>query len=125
MRKTKNEVVRTQKQEAKIFAMNSYFRYHSENSNIANFTIQHCSFSFLLLLFQLPCFQPALFHSSSFDILHSRLFGYGWIDTIIWPPIPAKTIKTASECNQKCNRDPNMSIGLIIIISIQKALKNY
>ena len=47
--------------------------------------------------------------SSSFDILHSWLaeidrrpyeidgnqpnFGYDWIDTIIWLPIPAKTIK--------------------------------
>ena len=53
--------------------------------------------------------------SSCFEILHSRLadidrrpyeidgnqpeFGYDWIDTIIWLPIPAKTIKTASECN--------------------------
>ena len=52
-------------------------------------------------------------------------FGYDWIDTIIWPPIPTKTTKIASECNQKCNRDPNMSIGLIIIISTQKALKTY
>ena len=25
-------------------------------------------------------------------------FGYDWIDTIIWLPIHAKTIKTASEC---------------------------
>ena len=79
--------------------------------------------------------------SSSFDILHSRLaeidrkpseidenqpdFGYDWIDKIIWLPIPAKTTKIASECNQKCNRDPNMSIGLIIKISTQKALKTY
>ena len=79
--------------------------------------------------------------SSCFEILHSRLaeidirpyeiygnqpdFGYDWIDTIIWLPIPAKTTKTASECNYKCNRDPNMSIGLIIIISTQKALKTY
>ena len=79
--------------------------------------------------------------SSSFDILHSRLaeidrkpyeidgnqpdFGYDWIDTIIWLPIPAKTTKTASECNQKCNRDPNMSVGLIITISTQKVLKTY
>ena len=47
--------------------------------------------------------------SSSFDVLHSRLieidrrpyeidgnqpdFGYDRIDTIIWPPIPAKTTK--------------------------------
>ena len=79
--------------------------------------------------------------SSSFDILHSRLaeidrkpyeidgnqpdFGYDWIDTIIWLPIPAKTTKTALECNQKCNRDPNLSIGLIMTISKQKALKTY
>ena len=44
---------------------------------------------------------------------------------MIWLPIPTKTIKTASECGQKCNRDPNMSIELIITISTQKALKNY
>ena len=52
--------------------------------------------------------------SSCFEILHSRLaeieripyeidgnqldFGYDWIETIIWLPIRAKTIKTASEC---------------------------
>ena len=79
--------------------------------------------------------------SLCFEILHSRLaeidrrpyeidgnqpdFGYDWIDTMIWLPIPAKITKTTSECNLKCNRDPNMSIGLIIIISTQKALKTY
>ena len=52
--------------------------------------------------------------SSCFENLHSLLaeidirpykiggnqpdFGYDWIDTIIWLPIQAKTIKTASEC---------------------------
>ena len=65
-----------------------------------------------------PCIlQLAIFFlfSSCFEILHSRLaeidirpyeidgnqpdFGYDWIDTIIWLPIPAKTIKTASGCN--------------------------
>ena len=61
--------------------------------------------------------QLAIFFlfSSFFEILHSRLaevdirpyeidgnqpdFGYDWIDTIIGLPIPAKTTKTASECN--------------------------
>ena len=53
--------------------------------------------------------------SSCFEILHSRLaeidirpyeidgnqpnFGYALIDTIIWLPIHAKTMKTVSECN--------------------------
>ena len=44
---------------------------------------------------------------------------------MIWLPIPAKTIKTTSECDQKNSSDPNMSIGLIIKIRIQKALKTY
>ena len=43
---------------------------------------------------------------------------------MIWLPIPTKTIKTALECDHKNSRDPNMSIGLIITISTQKALKN-
>ena len=105
--------------------------------------------SLLRLLFHWPLFlHPAscsllffFLFSSCFEILHSRLaeidirpyeidgnqldFGYDWIDTIIWLPIPAKTTKTPSECNLKCNRDPNMSIRLIIIISTQKALKTY
>ena len=101
-------------------------RYHSEILQRSEF--HHCS-----------CHCSI---SSSFDILHSRLaeidrrpyeidgnqpdFGYDWIDKIICLPIPAKkTTKTTSECNQKYNRDPNMSIGLIIIISTQKALKTY
>ena len=53
--------------------------------------------------------------SSSFDILHSRLteidgrpfeidgnqpdFGYDWIDTIIWLPIPKNTTKVATKCD--------------------------
>ena len=40
-------------------------------------------------------------------------------------PISVKTIKTAPKCDQKYNRDPNMSIGLIITISTQKVLKTY
>ena len=50
----------------------------------------------------------------------TRLY-YDWIDTAIWLPIPAKTTKIASECDQKYNRDPNMSIGLIITVRTQKA----
>ena len=50
----------------------------------------------------------------------TRLY-YDWIDMAIWLPIPAKTIKIASECDQKYNRDPNMSIGLIITVRTQKA----
>ena len=112
--------------------MHSNFRYDSEKLCIAKFTVP-ASCNLLLAIF--------LQFSSCFEILHSWLaeidmrpyeidgnqadFGYDWIDTIIWPPIPAKTTKIASECNQKCNRDPNMSIGLIIIISTQKALKTY
>ena len=70
-----------------------------------------------------PCIlHPASFSllffflfSSCFEILHSQLaeidirpyeidgnqpvFGYDWIDTIIWLPIPVKNIKTTSECN--------------------------
>ena len=119
------------------FAMHNNFRYDSENSSVAKFW--HCSsffHCFLRLLF------PLLYSIySRFDILHFRLakidrkpyeidgnqpeFGYDWIDKIIWLPIPGKTTETASECNQKCNKDPNMSIGLIITISTQKALKTY
>ena len=64
-----------------------------------------------------PMLDPAATvpFSSCFEILHSRIaeidirpyeidgnqpdFGYDWIDTIIWLPIHAKTIKTASERN--------------------------
>ena len=42
---------------------------------------------------------------------------------MIWLPIPVKTTKTAPEYDQKYNRDPNMSIGLIITISTKKVLK--
>ena len=63
--------------------------------------------------------------SSGASIGNQPDFGYDWIDMIIWLPIPEKTTKIASECNQKCNRDSNMSIGLIITISTQKKLKTY
>ena len=70
-------------------------------------SIGHCSLH--------PILQLAIFLQffSCFEILHSWLaeidmrpyeidgnqpdFGYDWIDTIIWPQIPAKTTKTASE----------------------------
>ena len=120
------------------FTMHTNFRYDSENSNVAKFwhfsSLFHC---FLRLLF------PLLYSIfSSFDILHSRLaeidrksyeidgnqrefvkigltrrFGFQFMQK--------KTTKKALECDQKNSRDPNMSIGLIITISIQKALKTY
>ena len=131
---SKNSVI------AKIenLAMHSNFRYDSENSNVAKFC--HCSspfHCFLRLLF------PLLYSiSSSFDILHSRLgeidrksyeidgnqpdfFMIGLTRQFGFQFLQKKTTKTAMECDQKNSRDPNMSIGLIIIISIKKALKTY
>ena len=86
------------------------FRYHSE---------KHCSPmdpAATVPLAIVPCSLLFFFlFSSCFEILHSRLaeidirpyeidgnqpdFSYDWVDTIIWLPIPAKTTKTASECN--------------------------
>ena len=94
-----------------IFAMHSNFCYDSEKTVHSEIHSCGCcssaSCNFLLAIF--------LQFSSCFEILHSWLaeidmrpyeidgnqpdFGYDWIDKIIWPPIPAKTTKTASECN--------------------------
>ena len=44
---------------------------------------------------------------------------------MIWLPIPEKATKTTLECDQKNSRDLNVKIGLIRMISTQKALKTY
>ena len=101
--------------------------WHSESfAGIAKISLCRSKFTVLLcwilrLLFHWPLLPTSysllfcfLFYSC-FEILHSRRaeidirpyeidgnqpdFGYDWIDTIIWLPIHAKTIKTASECN--------------------------
>ena len=94
------------------------FRYDCEI-----FAILAKFFAIIAKILVCSCFSALLLHHFlhfSFItlpsiILHSRLaeidrrpyeidgnqpgFGYDWIETIIWLPIPVKTTKTASECN--------------------------
>ena len=107
-------------------------RYHSENSSCSEFSLfRHCSIAS----------YGYYSISSCFDILHSRLaeidrkpyeidgnqpefvmIGLTWLFGF---QFLQKLKKNSPECDQKYNRDPNMSIGFIITISTQKALKTY
>ena len=103
---------------AKLWHSENFARIAKISLCLAKFTVPLCWI--LRLLFHWPLFPTSysllffFLFSSCFEILHSRLaeidirpyeidgnqpdFGYDYIDTIIWLPIHAKTIKTASEC---------------------------